>query len=93
MDFQVLYKHGREPRFSLLDVTLPSRHTTDGVHTRVRSGRVRPRRWGIARKILYTAKSRMKEEIKEKGYSPRMVCLFSAGERLKTLACSPGSVL
>lgn len=48
---------------------------------------------GHTSKILFTVKSRMKQEIKEKGYSPRMVCLFSAGERLKTLACSPGSVL
>lgn len=38
-------------------------------------------------------KSRIKKNIKGKGYSPRMVCLFSAGERLNTLTWSPGSVL
>lgn len=53
--------------------------------------------WNISSKILYIAKKkkrgRIKEQVKEKGYSPRMVCLFSAGERLNTLTCSPGSVL
>lgn len=29
----------------------------------------------------------------KKGYSPKMVCLFSAAERLNTLLWSPGSVL
>lgn len=52
---------------------------------------------GQDREVGHTKKnplhSKKQNKGKEKGSSPRMVCLFSAGERLKTLTCSPGSVL